>query len=390
MAKALHLGLMLGVLILYGACNVFDPLYSDKTGDDFEKALANANAALKRNDYAAAVDLYTSAWNKRTNSSQARVGLSSAIIMRDITISDIPKILSAVFAIDVSVTNNAGEIDFMEGEYDSIYKDKMIEALSNAAWWRAPVNSIDPDTGEIKTNSEGIPKVCPEISDGVISPDNCNSLFNYVILKTAHIAFVAQKEFKVMADLSAHIDINKYHALNADAFDTDAIVDVAAIQAEIAGMLATNATPVAIQIYLDAEDTNRKNEFAALYSDCAAQFGEIQTAFDKISGMLTGNERNTSLSNLVGVMVAITNVVTHEGSDVSKDVRDNITDAVDDISLALHNLETSFTNEIQETINVIEDLLRNDEFKDWVEDDLEVFVLGQPFYIKRPWTNIMP
>ena len=93
------------LVFLLASCNVFDPLYSDEGADDFDKALSNAEAAMKRDDYATAVDLYIGALGKKPTSSEAMIGLSSAIVLRDIQIKDVPTLMNAIFNIDASGTN---------------------------------------------------------------------------------------------------------------------------------------------------------------------------------------------------------------------------------------------------------------------------------------------
>ena len=304
---------MLVLTILLASCNVFDPLYSDDGADDFDKALSNAEAAMKRDDFSAAVQLYIEALGKKPNSSEAMIGLSSAIVLRDIQIKDVPTLMNAIFNIDASGTNTNSFLSSLSTP-SADYKAKIIAAVSNAAWYRAPVIGIDRVTGSVRLGSNNLPWALPSESDGVIPSTDRNVTLNYLIIKAVHVALTVQEQFVVTQSLVANID-------------TDALTTFDATQLVSTNELANRAT-----------FTN----FHVSYTNTIAS---LSNTYLKILGTLTATNNNASLLNLIGVADGMVNLLQSPDSGMSADSVARAVDAVSDIRTSLTNLVNSITND---------------------------------------------
>jgi len=199
------------ILIFLSGCNVYDFTHADGESDDVNVTLGNADAELKAGDYAAAAALYLSVINKEgaTINSRAHVGYSSAILLRDIIISDVPELMNAIFKVDSSNTNSdfLVNIDIPSGMTIDQYKLQIETAVSNSAYFRAPVLGINPDTG-IVALSNGVPIAIN--SDGYYAATDRNVLLNYLVAKGVHVGLAVQDQFTVVGSMAASIDVDSY------------------------------------------------------------------------------------------------------------------------------------------------------------------------------------
>jgi hypothetical protein len=333
--KVVHLCIVLiSALMLFGACNVFDWLYSDDGADTFEKALANAEAAMKRDNYKSAVQLYERALKMRTNSSEAMIGLASATLMSRVNVSDIPKLVTAIFNINVSGEPGSDDPfaeDFLVMEQD--YRETMVDALNLAAFIRAPVNAIDPETGVIRTNDvTGLPELpSPDASDGVIAVTDSNSILNYIILKTAEVSLWVQDSFEVTKNLEARLKV-------ADAEMGDELQELT--DEVVAYIAASTLDPSVLNTDKELEFQEDFEDFRSSFADFIAEMDEV---YEEFKETLTGTGKNTSLPNLIDVAEALVAVVKNTPG-MSPSIVENVEQAVTEISYGLNNLQKSFTD----------------------------------------------
>lgn len=304
--------LVLLALVL-SSCNIFDPLYSDDNGDEFGKAISNAEAAMKRDDFSSAVTLYGDALRIKPTSSQAMLGLSSAIILRDIQIKDVPALMNAVFNVDPSGTNTN---TFLSGLSltNKDYKNKVLLAASNAAWYRSPVIGINRLTGQVRLGTNHLPLALPSESDGVIPATDRNATLNYLIVKSVHVALVVQDQFAVTRSLVASIDTNAMTSFDISNFKP--------------GQEATN-----------------KQVFAAFHSSYTNKMQSLSNTYTGIVSVLTATDKNSSLVNLMGVVDGLINLLQVPDSGMSADSVARAVNAVSDIRTSLTNLSYSLTND---------------------------------------------
>jgi hypothetical protein len=375
MTKFSLLGFFLFSFMLLGACNVFDPLYSDTGSNDFEKTLANAEAAMKRDDYNNAVSLYKTALGMRTNSSVAMVGLASAILLRDVEIKDIPALMNSVFNIDLTNTQGGITNSFVKGDGISDDIKTIAEAASNAAWWRAPVSSIDRVSGKITVDGQGLPYMNARTSDGVIAATNANAILNYVIIKTLHITFEVQKQFELAEDLRARIDVEgfqkKYEvSVISNAFAEEAIEAI------------ESGNPAGVQ----ALDAGYKAEFKRDYAEITNARAEI----DLIRESIVSTHGNTSSENLMEVAEAMVRVVEKQYSDNGNSTVATVKLAIADIKEGLSYLKESLRDggEIDGQIDALDYFINEiEEFAAMEIDSEDLDLPGPPIPIKTNWLS---
>jgi hypothetical protein len=350
MTKFSLLGFFLFSFMLLGACNVFDPLYSDTGSNDFEKTLANAEAAMKRDDYGTAAQLYEAALSQRSNSSVAMLGIASAILMRDVEIRDIPALMNAVFNINLTNRQNGETNSFIDNAKISDDIEIIAEAASNAAWWRSPVNGIDRASGKISLDGQDLPFVTAGESDGVIAATNANAILNYIIIKTIHIAFEVQKKFELAEDLQARISDEDWEDLTSS-YDTNDIV------------LAVAANGGTLP---PAKDAEFKADFLAKYAELTNAAAE----FKLISVSIISDSVNTSPDNLVGVADAMLRLFEQPGSSMNSSTVGTVRNAINDIRIGLDGLRSSFETggEVYEALLELDDFI--EELRNFGADDV--------------------
>jgi len=368
-----HLAVILSFLMLLGACNIFDALYPDDGSSNFDRALANAEAAMKRDDYKGAYDLYKKALEMRPNSSAARIGIASAIIMDRVYISDIPHLMNSVFNIDIAGENEEyadllgklkgpGELGITVEEYIDI----ITEALGEAAYWRAPVNSIDPVTGIMATDSSGMPAIDPEKSDGVIEATNCNSILNYIICKTMEAAFKARKNFVIAKNLAASVDasfINDYPIPTEDEVKNDILSGT-------------------------FNEDQYKETFTNFYTIFTNTYTELAHAYTNLKASFTDNSTNTSLENLAGTAKGLQHILENT-KGMNENITETVSNAVFRIDYGLGKLKDSFDESDGLIANALVDLeafetdLKNFGEKEIRDTDLGFPDMGEVF--KHSW-----
>ncbi|MDR2734492.1 MAG: tetratricopeptide repeat protein [Spirochaetota bacterium] len=328
MKIAVHLAVVLSFLVLLGACNVFDALYPDDGSSNFERALANAEAAIKRNDFAEAVKLYDKALVLKPTSSVAMMGIASAIIMNDVVLMDIPLLMNSIFNIDVSAEGAASSfLTNLEGVTPDVplevYKEKIIRALGKACYRRAPINSIDPVTGEMVLDPvSGMPVDNPNTSDGVIAATNCNSILNYIICKTIEAAFITQEHFVVAKNLAASIDTD---ALTT--YDRHSVFP---------GIGEIDPLTYDENIY--------KEQFIAFHIDFTNKCTVLHSAYVKLGSLFLDTKTNTSLLNLAGVANGLVAILVNPDSGMNASTVQTARDSVDRINHGLDRLTKSFND----------------------------------------------
>ncbi|MDR2733796.1 MAG: hypothetical protein LBC99_04015 [Spirochaetota bacterium] len=323
MKIAVHLVLVFSFLILLGACNIFDAFYPDDGSNNFERALANAEAAMKRDDFHAAIELYKKALDLKPTSSVAMIGIASATIMDEVHLMDIPLLMNSVFNMDISdATNNflEGLAGARPGETAVQYRDRVIKALGKAAYLRAPVNSIIPETGAmtIMEDGSGLPVVDPSKSDGVIAATNCNSILNYIICKTIEAAFMAQDQFVVAKNLKASIDtaaLATYNFPNINEIDP-----------------------------LTYDESIYEAQFIDFHAGFIKKYADLHEAFDVLRDLFLGRSTNTSLLNLVDVANGLLAIITNPASGMNETTVTTAQDSVKRINTGLQTLQSSFND----------------------------------------------
>lgn len=300
------------MMLLLASCNVFDPLYSDDGADEFDKALSNAEAAMKRDDFSTAVNLYLEALRKKPTSSEAMIGLSSAIILRDIQIKDVPALMNAIFNIDASGTNTNTFLSSLSTPTVD-YKARIMAAVSNAAWYRAPVIGINPVTGAVRLGPDNLPWALPSESDGVIPTSDRNVTLNYLIIKAVHVALTVQEQFVVTQSLVANID--------------------------------TDALTTYDMSSLSMDEAANRTAFINFHVSYTNTIHSLSNTYTKILSTLTATNNNSSLINLIGVADGMVNLLQAPDSGMSAESVTRAVDAVSDIRTSLNNLVNSITND---------------------------------------------
>ncbi|MCK4907062.1 MAG: hypothetical protein KAS64_05900 [Spirochaetes bacterium] len=212
--------ILLFLIFIFSACNMYDFTHSDGESDDMEVLLGNADAAWKANDYDLALNLYKKAIDLEGAgglvNSRARIGYSSVILYKYMELSDIPILVESMLSIDSSDSSNSFLTNQLTGPqaYEislDIYLSNVTYALSNSVYYRAPVFGIDPATGIITTDGFGIPYATN--SDGLISSSDRGAMLNYLIIKAVNVALSVQESLAVAGDLIASIDSDRTNDL---------------------------------------------------------------------------------------------------------------------------------------------------------------------------------
>jgi len=292
--KIVHISVVLiSVLVLFGACNIFDPLYSDDGSDTFEKALSNADAAMKDNEYEIAIKLYKKALDMRPDSSQAMVRISRAYLLGYFNMREAENIMNAVLTADLTDS----ETDFLT-DINTNDIARSVEGLSNATWWRAPVSGIDRTTG--KSLYDTTTKTFSGLfgSDGDISATNRTAMLNYLIMKTVEVAFRVHKNFQITKDLRVQIQADVVDLTNRVltfmedvAIYTNAVKDFllsleeADTQAEFEGLVVQLEKLDAMQNdgWTDEEEVDPDTGEFIEHTALKIQFGEVYDKLDALS-----------------------------------------------------------------------------------------------------------
>lgn len=313
--------------VLLSGCNIYDWTHKDDDIDTLDKALDNARAALNDNDYSGAVTLYQRIIDKYPTSSEARVGYSSAILLRDVELADLPKLMNAIFNIQTASSSN----DFLQdlsgrnGMTGEAYVQQVMDACSNAAYARSAVIGIDPDTGYMML-SNNKPVVDPAVSDGVIPSDDRNTILNYVIHKAVHVALYVKQNFDVSADMVASIDVAS--------LSNEAISDAA---------------------------YSNQLEFARGHYTLTNTATNLMVQYMQVTNLILTTNKNTSVDNLFNVADNLITFVSNSGFDTGTvdEARARLTDlndALNDFQASLDwtNFQAEF-NSLNSLISDIED-----------------------------------
>lgn len=197
---------LFAIMALVSACNIYAFTQGDDESSDLEVMLGNADSAMQNNDYGKAANLYFKVIEADVSNSRARVGYASAILMRDMEITDVPVLLNSIINADSSASNEGylTNLQGRAGQSMEEYRSNVKYTVSNASYYRAPVIGIDPMSGYINLGTNGEPVATA--SDGIIPANDRTVMLNYLITKSVHVAMVIQDRFDVSGDLVAGID----------------------------------------------------------------------------------------------------------------------------------------------------------------------------------------
>ncbi len=315
--KKIYLVFIVLSLIFLSGCNVFDFTHVDGENNDVNITLGNADAAQKSGDYATAASLYLSVINDEgvTINSRARVGYASAILFRDIVIADVPKLMVAIFNVDVNNTNTQflDDVDIPAGLTVNQYKLQIAIAVSNSAYFRSPVLGINPDTAVLTTNSSGEP-YAPN-SDGYYAADDRNVLLNYLIIKGVHVGLTVQAKFQVVGSMAASIDVNSY----------------------------TNG--------MFEASTNQQN-FTNFHISFTNDITTLMQTYTDLTNVILAVDNNTSILNMIDAVDALVVVLSNDGisqdtinlASTIKDAFIGLVDTLTNGSLGIQDGFTQLTN----------------------------------------------
>ena len=308
------------ILMLFSACNIYDFTHAEGDSDDIGVLLSDAASAQYNNDYAGAARIYWKVLVLDPDNSRAMKGYSTAVTYRDVVLSDISKLMISIFEIQSNGSTNSflSDLAGQSGMTLEAYKASVMLAVSNASYWRAPIHGIDRESGRISTNASGLPD-SSLVSDGVISADDRNAFFNYLILKSVHVGLhIQQQQFAVYDSMTAGIDI--YSMTNS----------------------------------LSAVSSS--NDFRLWHISFTNKVYDLSNSYVSITNTMLDIGGNTSIPNLIGTIDCFVAALSNQMNqgDISGKLFDEASSVADELKSAMNRLTLTLTNTgtgIQEGFN---------------------------------------
>lgn len=338
--------LLAAVLLGLTACNVYEFTHELGSSNDVNVLISDGNAAQSQGNYALAAEIFGKVLALQTNNSRGMVGYSTAVLYRDIELADIPKLMIAIYTLDLSSSNTNLFLDDLNGRPGLLdkeqYRVQMVATVSNACYWRAPVHGINRNTGILNTDGNGLPLATA--SDGVIAATERTPLLNYLIAKSVHVALLVREKFSVYENLISGIDVAYY----TNGFTT----------------VTNQAT------------------FSNAHTLFLSNISYLSNAYTDVTNLILGTTQNSSVFNLVGVADGFLALLSNaqQSGEIATNVYNETYDAIDSLRSALLGLANSLTNE---SSGVPAGLREINDFRTNIEAQAAAVPAGPPFF--GPW-----
>lgn len=337
--------MLAAVLLGLTACNVYEFTHELGSSNDVEVLISDGTAAQTQGNYSLAATIFWKVLTLDPDNTRGMVGYSTAILYRDMELADIPKLMIAIYTLDLSSSNTNSFLDDLNGRPDLTmeqYRVQMVATVSNACYWRAPVHGINPATGILNTDGNGLPLATT--GDGVIAATERTPLLNYLIAKSVHVALLVQDKFSVYENLISGIDV-----------------------AEYTNVFAT---------------VTNKATFSNAHTIFISNISYLSNAYADVTNLILGTTQNSSVFNLVGVADGFLALLSNaqQSGEIAANVYNETHDAIDSLRSALLNLADSLTNE---SSGVPAGFREINEFRTNVEAQAAAVPAGAPYY--GPW-----